>query len=97
MTSNVIWRHSGHVAKVRTESTCRVALLHLDAAQPVVLEGTAATIWDLIDGQRDQEDVISELEETFQAAAGQLALQVEAFLASLAAQQLIEPAGAVSQ
>ncbi len=58
----MIWRHSLHVAQVRTESANRVALLHLDATQPVVLEGTAATIWDLIDGDRSEQDILAELE-----------------------------------
>jgi pyrroloquinoline quinone biosynthesis protein D len=88
----MIYHHSTLVAEVRTESTNRVALLHLDATQPVVLEGTAATIWELIDGRRDQSDVIAELEAAFEDAAGELAPQVEAFLASLEAQRLIETA-----
>ncbi|MBP1232538.1 pyrroloquinoline quinone biosynthesis protein D [Arthrobacter sp. PvP102] len=88
----MIYHHSTLVAEVRTESTNRVALLHLDATQPVVLEGTAATIWELIDGRRDQADVIAELEAAFEDAAGELAPQVEAFLASLEAQRLIETA-----
>jgi pyrroloquinoline quinone biosynthesis protein D len=88
----MIYHHSTLVAEVRTESTNRVALLHLDATQPVVLEGTAATIWELIDGRRDQSDVIAELEAAFEDAAGELAPQVEAFLASLEAQRLIEAA-----
>lgn len=96
MSRNVAWRHSACVAEVRTESTGRVALLHLDATQPVVLEGTAATIWELLDGHRDQADVIAELEAAFEDAAGQLADQVEAFLASLEAQRLIEPVGSTN-
>ncbi|KQR65434.1 pyrroloquinoline quinone biosynthesis protein PqqD [Arthrobacter sp. Leaf337] len=89
----MIYRRGTLVAEVRTESTNRVALLHLDATQPVVLDGTAAAIWQLIDGRRDQADVIAELEATFEDAAGQLAHQVENFLASLEAQRLIEAAG----
>ena len=89
----MIYRRGTLVAEVRTESTDRVALLHLDATQPVVLEGTGATIWELIDGRRDQAAVIAELEATFEDAAGQLAQQVENFLASLEAQRLIEAAG----
>jgi pyrroloquinoline quinone biosynthesis protein D len=46
----------------------------------------------LIDGRRDQADIIAELEASFEDAAGQLVRQVEAFLASLEAQRLIEPA-----
>jgi pyrroloquinoline quinone biosynthesis protein D len=93
----MIWRHSGHVAHVRTQTVRRVALLHLDANQPVVLEGTAATIWDLIDGQRTEQSIVAELQTSFEDQAGQMHAQVEAFLAGLAAQHLIEPASAASQ
>ena len=80
------------MAEARTESGGRVALLHLDATQPVVLSGPAAAIWQLIDGRRDQADVIAELDAAFEDKAGQLAQQVEGFLAGLAAQHLIEAA-----
>ena len=93
----MIWHHSSHVAQARTESTSRVALLHLDATQPVVLDGTAAAIWELIDGRRDQADLIAVLEAAFEDEAGQLAHQVEAFLASLEAQNLIEASGKTLQ
>lgn len=93
----MIWRHSSLVAEVRTDSACRVALLHLDANQPVVLEGTAATIWNLIDGRRSQTEVIAELEAAFEDAAGQLATQVEAFLICLEGQRLIEAAPEASR
>jgi len=86
----MIWRHGTLVAEVRTESEGRVALLHLDATQPVVLDGTAAAIWELIDGRRNQAELIAELEAAFEDSAGQLADQVEAFLASLEAERLIE-------
>ena len=89
----MVWKRGGLVAEVRTESAGRVALLHVDATHPVVLDGTAAAIWALIDGRRAQADVIAELEATFEDAAGQLALQVEGFLASLEAQRLIEISG----
>ncbi|WP_458781212.1 PqqD family protein [Arthrobacter sp. D3-16] len=75
---------------MRTKSMCRVALLHLDANQPVVLEGTAATIWELIDGQRTEQSILAELEATFEDQSGQMQSQVEQFLASLEAQRLIE-------
>ncbi|GAA1789389.1 hypothetical protein GCM10009712_40920 [Pseudarthrobacter sulfonivorans] len=93
----VVWRHGAYLAQVRTRSTNRVALLHLDASQPVVLEGTASTIWDLIDGRRTEQAILLSLQASFEDQAGQMQSQVEAFLASLAAQQLIEPAGVASQ
>lgn len=93
----MIWHHASHVAQVRTESTNRVALLHLDSTQPVVLEDTAATIWDLIDGQRTERAILAELEASFQDQSGQMRAQVESFLATLEAQNLIEAGGKTSQ
>jgi pyrroloquinoline quinone biosynthesis protein D len=86
----MIWHHSGHVAQVCTQRWARVALLHLDATQPVVLEGPAAVIWDLIDGQRTGQDIFAELAANFEDQAGQMLSQVESFLASLEAAHLIE-------
>lgn len=92
----MVWKRGGLVAEVCTERRARVALLHLDATQPVVLEGPAAVIWDLIDGQRSERDIFAELEATFEDQSGQMEAQVEGFLASLEAQRLIEAAHGTS-
>lgn len=92
----MVWKRGGLVAEARTQSEGRVALLHLDATQPVVLEGTAATIWDLINGHRSEQDILTELEATFEDQAGHMQDQVEGFLASLEAQRLIEAAHTTS-
>ncbi|VXC54708.1 Pyrroloquinoline quinone biosynthesis protein PqqD [Arthrobacter sp. 8AJ] len=86
----MVWKRGGLVAEVCTEPRARVALLHLDATQPVVLEGPAAVIWDLIDGQRSEQDIFAEIEATFEDQSGKMQAQVEDFLASLEAQHLIE-------
>ncbi|MDQ0000061.1 pyrroloquinoline quinone biosynthesis peptide chaperone PqqD [Pseudarthrobacter sulfonivorans] len=93
----MIYRHSTNVAQVRTESANRVALLHLDANQPVVLEGTAAAIWELIDGQRTVQEILAELEARFDDESGQMVSQVADFLEHLQKQHLIEPASAAGQ
>ncbi|WP_461187583.1 PqqD family protein [Arthrobacter sp. Z4-13] len=92
----MVWKHGSLVAEVRTESQGRVALLHLDATQPVVLEGTAAKIWDLIDGQRTVQSILNELESSFEDQVGRMQVQVEGFLAGLEAQHLIESASHTS-
>jgi pyrroloquinoline quinone biosynthesis protein D len=93
----MVWKRGGLVAEVCTEPRARVALLHLDATQPVVLEGPAAVIWDLIDGERSERDIFAELEATFEDQSGQMQAQVEGFLASLEAQRLIEAARGTSR
>jgi pyrroloquinoline quinone biosynthesis protein D len=60
----------------------------------VVLEGPAAAIWELIDGHRSEQDIFSELEETFEDVLGEMQAQAEIFLACLEARRLIEPANA---
>ena len=93
-----IWRRSSLIAEVRSEDEPRVALLHLDAEQPVVLEGSGAVIWDLIDGQRTVEGIVAELEIEYGAGGAEMAAQVSAFLDNLAVQSFIElsPGGAGS-
>ena len=88
----MVWRHSSLVAEVCTENAGRVALLHVDATQPVVLAGPAAAIWQLIDGRRGEEDVVAQLKAEFEDRAGRLAAQAEDFLTTLEAQRLIEAA-----
>jgi hypothetical protein len=88
----MVWKRGGLVAEVCSERRRRVALLHVDATQPVVLEGPAAVIWDLIDGQRTEQSILAELEAIFEDRTGQMHSQVEDFLASLEAQRLIEAA-----
>ncbi|KSU78686.1 pyrroloquinoline quinone biosynthesis protein D [Pseudarthrobacter enclensis] len=88
----MIWNHCSDVAQVRAQHRGRVALLHLDEIQPVVLEGPAAAIWDLIDGQRTEQDILAELEAAFDDVLGEMQAQAELFLASLEARRLIEPA-----
>lgn len=90
----MVWKRGGLVAEVRTQPKRRVALLHLDETQPVVLEGPAAVIWELIDGHRSEQEIFSELEESFEDDLGQMQAQAELFLASLEARRLIEPASA---
>ena len=92
MNQNTVWKRDGLVAEVRTSGS-RVALLHLDATQPLVLEGSAAAIWQLVDGARSESAIIVELESQFDAGDGQLCAQVEEFLRRLADQKLIEPSG----
>jgi pyrroloquinoline quinone biosynthesis protein D len=89
----MIWKPASRVAEVRTAAGTRVALLQLDAAQPVVLEGSAAAIWQLVDGNKPESTIIAELESQFDPGHGGLRAQVEEFLRRLADQKLIEPSG----
>ncbi|WP_307864464.1 MULTISPECIES: PqqD family protein [Micrococcaceae] len=59
----------------------------------MVLEGSAAAVWLLIDGVRTQAEMVAELVYTFGEADERMATHVDTFLSQLAAQQLIEAVG----
>lgn len=89
--SSAVWRKSPLVAEVAHYHDDRVALLHLDSAQPVVLEGPAADIWALIDGAGSETAIIEQLARHYGETAAVIAEQTAEFLVSLANQKLIEP------
>lgn len=64
----------------------RVAMIHLErlADPPVVLEGPAAAIWDLVDGRRSTGAMAAELAERSGAGLEQVGRDVVAFLDDLA-------------
>jgi hypothetical protein len=87
-----VWRRGVHVAEVRSDDLQTVALVQLDAGTPKVLDGTAATIWCLMDGQRSQDDISAILVEEFDDAEGIIPSQVGAFFEALAEEALVEVA-----
>ena len=60
-----------------------VILLNLDDGSFFSLSGTAATIWPMIDGTRDRDDLLAELGEVYDAPAAVIARELDAFLAQL--------------
>ena len=62
-----------------------VILLNLDDGAFFSLSGTAATIWPMIDGRRDRDDLLAELREVYDAPAPVIARELDAFLAQLSA------------
>lgn len=86
-----VWRRNGLVAEVFGEGGERVALLNLRASRPVVLRGSAALIWSLIEGARSERDILADLREEYGTEAPpDLELQLAAFLRQLAEQGLVE-------
>lgn len=69
----------------------RVALLHLNAEKPVVLEGPAAIIWSLIDGTGSEHQIIEELAAVYGEPVAAISEHTAAFLDSLASQEFIVP------
>lgn len=92
MRSSNIWRKAPLIAEVADESGERAAVLHLDAEQPVVLEGTAVHIWQAIDGRASEGEIIKHLADYYAESTSAITSQVVSFIDSLADQRLIEPA-----
>ncbi len=88
--ADVVWRRAGGLAVV--ESTDRVALLNLDrlAEPPRILEGSAATIWWAVDGERATAGVVRAVASSFGMEPADVEADVVAFLGSLAAVGLLE-------
>jgi hypothetical protein len=84
-----VWRHSGSAAYVESED--RVVVLDLDHLdlQPYVFEGSASQIWACLDGDRTEEEVVTDLAEAFGAPGDQVAHDVRAFIDRLAELGLI--------
>lgn len=79
------WRHSEKATHV--DSGDRVVVVDLSAAEPrpQVLEGVAAAIWRLLEEPRTEEELVSELLDTYaDAEAEQVRADVDAFLEQLA-------------
>lgn len=74
------------------DSDGRSALLDLDHLDrpPVVLEGSAAEIWQRIDGVRDEEAIVADLVELYAEKPETIRPSVEQFLSDLAARDLVE-------
>jgi hypothetical protein len=87
-----LWRRSGSVAYVDSEG--RSALLDLDrlADPPLILQGSAAEIWQRVDGATHVDAMLAELVELYGEDPETLRPAVLGFLADLAQRGLIEAA-----
>ncbi|MET3949197.1 PqqD family protein [Arthrobacter sp. UYEF36] len=56
-----VWRVSDCVACVQSPDGGRVAVLHLQQDVPVILVGTAASVWNGLDGTRTEAELIEDL------------------------------------
>lgn len=86
------WRRRDRVAQV--ESADRVALLDLDRPErpPLVLEGSAAVIWGLLDGSRDETGLCADVAARFAVEVDEVAGPTRDFLSRLHELGLVEPA-----
>jgi hypothetical protein len=79
-----VWRRADGVAYV--DSSQRSVALDLDHPDhaPYVFEGSAADIWDLVDGRRSEVELTAELAAAYDAPTEAVGADVHAFLERLA-------------
>ncbi|ABM07579.1 PqqD family protein [Paenarthrobacter aurescens] len=86
---NQFWHRANAVAEVPTFGEERLAILNLERGSPLVLLGSAAAIWELIDGTRTETDILKELTSVYLGAnAHAMAEQIRNFLSELSAHGL---------
>ena len=84
-----VWRVSADVACVQSPDGGRVAVLHLAQDVPVILVGTAASVWNGLDGTRTETELIEELAREYGTDASAIHGDVMALVRSLSSSGLI--------
>ena len=84
-----VWRVSADVACVQSHDGGRVAVLHLEQDVPIILEGTAASVWISIDGTRTETELIEDLARDYGTDASAIHGDVMSMIHSLSASSLI--------
>ena len=84
-----VWRVSSAVACVHSPDGDRVAVLHLEQHVPVILVGTAASVWNGLDGVRTEAELIEFLAREYATEAGAIAEDVIRLIRSLSSSGMI--------
>ena len=67
-----------------------IVVMHLESGEFFSLTGSAAAIWQLIDGTRSRDRVLADLAAQFMQDEAVIAADLDAFLAQLRAAGLVE-------
>lgn len=84
-----VWQVSDNVACVQSPDGGRVAVLHLEQDVPVILAGTAASVWNALDGTTAETELIEGLAREYGTDAAAIRGDVLALLQSLGSSGLI--------
>lgn len=86
-----VWHVSADVACVQSADGDRVAVLHLEQDVPVILVGTAASVWNGLDGTRTETELIEFLARDYGTDAGAIEEDVMGLLHTLSTNGMITP------
>ena len=84
-----VWRISADVACVRSPDGGRVAVLNLEQDVPVILVGTAASVWNALDGTRTETELIEDLARAYGTDASSIRGDVVGLIHELSSSGLI--------
>jgi hypothetical protein len=86
-----VWSHSSDVAYVEEEDRVVLVDLTRPADPPQIFNGSAATIWLAVDGQRDEDAVVAHVAQAYGVEGVEVAVEVRTFLGELDARGLLSP------
>ena len=92
MTDMMRWRHVDNVALVSDVDRVAVVALSQLEEPPVILTGTAAIIWEAVDGARDDEAIAARVAAVYEVPVDEIRDDVMTFLRHLATCQLLSRA-----
>ncbi|SDP25429.1 Coenzyme PQQ synthesis protein D (PqqD) [Arthrobacter sp. ok909] len=84
-----VWRVSADVACVHSDDGDRVAVLHLEQQVPSILVGTAASVWNALDGTRTETELIEYLAREYATDATAIHGDVMGLIRSLSSTGMI--------
>ena len=84
-----VWRVSADVAFVQSPDGGRVAVLHLEQDVPIILAGTAASVWNGLDGTRTETELIEDLARDYGTDASAIHGDVMSMIHSLSGSGII--------
>ena len=74
---------------VETRVDDEILIVDLDGGELLSLEGTGRAVWELIDGQRAQAEIVAALEREYDAPAGQIPGDVDALIEDMVRARLV--------
>lgn len=89
LEENIIWEKAATVRFRRVLD--EAVLINQESAEALVLNDTAVSFIECCDGQRTVGEIIADMVQQFDVTAGELAADLEPFIAQLAAEGIIRP------
>ncbi|MGP9615414.1 PqqD family protein [Arthrobacter sp. AOP36-A1-22] len=87
--TNIFLQKADGVASVVSDEYQRIAILSPSIDQPVILSGTGAVLWDILDDVSTTQELIERVAEIYSADPSEVRTDVDRFVESLIDQRLL--------